>query len=224
MIECGDDGLVSDRLIAEQIAYYRERTPEYDRTAYDLSAANLDRISSIVAGLPIAEPALEIACGTGIWTSPLAGRVDDLTAVDASPEALALARQRCPAQVRFVCTDVLRWLPTRRYGLIFFAAWLSHVPAERLDGFFADLRSHLAPGGQVAFVDEHVSLRSKERSTGDPEIVLRELSDGTQHRIVKVFVEPQKLARRLRGLGWTSEMTVDGGGWVIGYARPDGVV
>lgn len=209
-------------MIAEQIAYYRQRTPEYDQTAYDLSAANLDRIESIVAGLPSVEPALEIACGTGIWTAQFARRIRDLTAVDASPESLALAKQRCPAHVRFICTDVLRWLPHRRYELIFFAAWLSHVPDDHFDAFFAALRSHLAPGGRVAFVDEHVSLQPKERPTADPGIVLRELSNGSEYRIVKIFVDPPRLTNRLRALGWTAEMTVDEGGWVIGCARPEG--
>ncbi len=213
---------MSDHLIAEQIAYYRQRTPEYDQTAYDLSASNLDRIESIVADLPSFEPALEIACGTGIWTAHLARRIHDLTAVDASPESLALARQRCPAHVRFICTDVLRWLPNRCFNLVFFAAWLSHVPDDRFDAFFTALRARLAPGGLVAFVDEHVSLQSKERPTANSGVVRRTLSDGSEYRIVKIFVDPPSLTNRLRALGWTAEMTVDEGGWVIGCAQPEG--
>jgi SAM-dependent methyltransferase len=218
----GNDGGMSDRLIAEQIAYYRQRTPEYDETAYDLSGANRERIESIVAELPSAEPALEIACGTGIWTAQLARRIHDLTAVDTSLESLELARERCPAHVRFVCTDVLRWLPNRRYSLVFFAAWLSHVPDDRFEAFFAALRSRLAPRGRVVFVDEHVSLQSKERLTEDSGVVLRRLSNGSEHRIVKIFVDPPRLASRLRDLGWIADMKVDAGGWVIGRAQPEG--
>jgi hypothetical protein len=61
-----NDGQVSERVIEEQIQYYRRRAAE-------------------------------------------------LTAIDASPEAIEIARRRCPASVRFACADILRWTPDRRY-------------------------------------------------------------------------------------------------------------
>ena len=59
--------------------------------------------------------------------------------------------------MRFVCADILRWVPDRRYQLIFFAFWLSHVPASRVADFFTTLGRALTASGQVIFVDEHVS-------------------------------------------------------------------
>lgn len=213
-------GVVSDRLIAEQIAYYRQRTDEYDETAYGHSAVTSERIEEIVDGLPPAKSILELACGTGVWTEVLARRTDDLTALDSSPESLSIARSRCPLHVRLVCADVLRWLPDRRYNLIFFAFWLSHVPTSRLEPFFGMLRPRLAPGGEVAFVDEHVSLQSKEQRTTDPEVVRRTLSDGSSHRVVKNFIDPPKLIDHLDALGWSCDVSLDDRGWVIGQAMP----
>jgi SAM-dependent methyltransferase len=64
-----------------------------------------------------AGPVLELVCGTGMWTEALAGRTDDLTAIDSSPEVIDIARRRCPAYVRFACADILRWEPDRHYQL-----------------------------------------------------------------------------------------------------------
>ena len=211
---------MSEQLIQEQILYYRRRAPEYDVTAHGPLAAARMRITRVSSAWPADGPALELACGTGMWTQALARRVENLTAVDASPEAIAIARARCPASVRFVCADILRWTPDRRYQLIFFGFWLSHVPSAWMASFFSTLRRSLTPSGQVIFVDEHVSQAAKERPTSDPEVVERSLGDGTVHRVVKVFLDPQRLGARLGALGWDCELTADGPDWVIGRARP----
>lgn len=125
-----------------------------------------------------------------MWTEALARRTGELTAIDASPQAIGIARRRCPATVRFVRADILRWVPERRYQLIFFAFWLSHVPSSRVADFFSLLRRALDASGQVVFVDEHVSQACKEQATADPEIVERTLSDGTAHRLVKGLPGP----------------------------------
>ncbi len=170
-----EDGHVCDRMIDQQILYYRRRVAEYDVTAYGSLSVARERITRITSILPLDVPTLELACGTGMWTEALARRTGDLTAIDASPEALEIARRRCPASVRFVCADILRWVPDRRYQLIFFGFWLSHVPPPRVAGFFSMLRRALTASGQVIFVDEDVSQASKEQATADPEIVERSL-------------------------------------------------
>jgi hypothetical protein len=50
--------------------------------------------------------------------------------------------------------------------------------------------------------------------------VERTLSDGTVHRVVKVFLDPPRLSARLGALGWDCELTTDGPDWVIGRAWP----
>lgn len=60
----------------------------------------------------------------------------------------------------------------------------------------------------------------KERQSSDPEVVERTLSDGTVHRVVKVFLDPPRLSARLGALGWGCELTTDGPDWVIGRAWP----
>ena len=207
---------MTDDLIAEQIAYYRARAPEYDATAYPETAGA--RIASIVAGLGICGDVLELACGTGMWTPQLARQAARVLAVDAAPEAIAIARRRCPPNVEFEVADLFTWRPTRRFDTVFFSAWLSHVPTDRVPDFFAMLRDCLVPGGRVVFIDEPVHVAAKERRL-DPEAVERTLNDGTRHRIVKVFLDHRETAVQLAGLGWTGSLAIRGD-WLIGIARP----
>jgi ubiquinone/menaquinone biosynthesis C-methylase UbiE len=77
-------------LVAEQVAYYRAHAPDYDN---DIAGLHSDWSQSIDE-LPITGDVLELACGSGRWTPLLAARARSVTAVDAAPEMLALARQR----------------------------------------------------------------------------------------------------------------------------------
>lgn len=162
---------------------------------------------------------MELACGTGMWTEALAKGTREITAVDASPEAIAIAQRRCPESVTFVCADIWQWVPDRRYQLIFFAFWLSHVPSSRLATFFGLLDRALLLSGEVIFVDEQETQASEEKRTSDPEVVERVLEDGTVFHLVKVFVEPQKMVARLGEWGWNCELNPDGPAWMVGRAQ-----
>jgi trans-aconitate methyltransferase len=211
---------VTDPLLQDQIAYYRRRAAEYDATAHGDRDAARERIARITDACPAATWTLELACGTGMWTQSLAARDTELTAVDASPEMLAIARERCPSSVEFVQADILDWVPDRRFDLIFFAFWLSHVPSARLADFFVTLDQALTPGGRIVFVDEHVGEAGKESlDAREPEVARRTLSDGSSHRLVKVFIDPAKFADRLGELGWGCHIENDGPDWVIGTVQ-----
>jgi len=211
-----------DDLLAGQVAYYRRRAGEYDVTAYgDLDAARA-RITRVMAALRPAGNVLEIACGTGLWTGALAAAATAVTAIDAAPEAVDIARGRVTAaNVRFEVADVFSWQAAARFDTIFFAFWLSHVPASRFERFWRQLRGLITGNGRVLFVDEHIDVRGKEAyAAGSNEIIRRRLADGSEHRLVKVFVRPGQLSARLRQLGWQSRIRRDGPDWVIGEARP----
>jgi len=213
---------VIDEVLADQVAYYRRRAGEYDATAYgdDVAAARA-LIARLVAEMRPAGSVLEIACGTGLWTEALAGWADTVTAIDAAPEMMAIARDRAPsANVSFEVADVFSWDPGTRFDVIFFSAWLSHVPASRLGQFWQSLRGLLAAGGRVLFIDEHVDERGKETYVaGQEEVVERRLAGGSAFRVIKNFVEPEDLELRLRRLGWDCVIRRVSTRWVCGEAR-----
>ena len=203
-------------LLAEQVAYYRAHAPDYD-DAY--LGKDWDRC---IQELPIAGDVLELACGTGHWTRLLAARARLVTAVDAAPEVLALARRRVRGlPVEFVQADVFAWRPPRRYDTVFFAFWLTHVPPARFAAFWTMVDVALAPGGRVCFIDDSDQQRAGERFVSDQATpaVWRPLGDGTQHRVVKVYYTPGALAARLAGLGWSADVRETSSPLLVGTAH-----
>jgi SAM-dependent methyltransferase len=205
----------------EQVAYYRHRAAEYDLTSYgDVDRAD-HRIASLLEHLRPEGDVLEIACGTGIWTRHLAARARSLTAIDAAPEMISLARERVysPA-VTFVTADVLDWVPPREFDTVFFAFWLSHVPASAFGRFWSVVRTALASDGRVLFVDDLPDATDRETYVaGSGEVVERSLRDGTRHRLVKLVRDDQTLTEQLTELGWHATVTRSGPDWLLGQAR-----
>lgn len=212
-----------DALIAEQIAYYRARAPEYDETfrgAHD---------PALVAALDAFAPSgsvLELAAGTGAWTeSVLRYPVTRLVALDASPEMLELHARRIddPRVERWV-TNLFEWEPDEAFDVVTFAFWLSHVPPARLAEFWARVGRALAPGGRVLFVDQERRGMTLEVPSDDPDYptVDRTLLDGRVMRAIKVYHRPEPLEARLRDLGWDASVRRAGDGFLVGEARPVG--
>jgi demethylmenaquinone methyltransferase/2-methoxy-6-polyprenyl-1,4-benzoquinol methylase len=213
---------MTDEILDGQVEYYRRRADEYDVTAYGDVAAARERIVGLVARMRPGGRVLEIACGTGLWTEALAGVADAVVTIDAAPEAVAIARDRVRSEkVTFEVADVFSWTTDDRFDVVFFSAWLSHVPTHRFEQFWRMLRGLLTEDGRVLFIDEHVEVREKEAYVpGADEVVERRLRDGRTFRIVKNFVDPRALQDRLRGMGWDCRIDRDGGDWIRGEARP----
>jgi ubiquinone/menaquinone biosynthesis C-methylase UbiE len=215
-----------DELLAEQIAYYRARAPEYAETAIpDISDAEMSRawqeISAALGAAEVTGEVLELACGPGIWTGHLLETANSVTAVDASPEMLAIAEAKVDDPwARFVCADLFSWTPDRRYDLVFFGFWLSHVPLERFEAFWDMVERSLRPNGRVVFVDD--AYRTDDELIDGPQssTIQRVLNDGTAHRAVKVPHTPQGLEDRLADLGWTITVRSMPGPFFFGTGAP----
>ncbi|MFE7561449.1 class I SAM-dependent methyltransferase [Kitasatospora sp. NPDC057500] len=204
-------GPAQDRLLSEQRAYYRALAPDYPDHLRDLPGGA--ELSEALDAFRPAGSVLELACGPGTWTPRLLRHAGDLTAVDASPEMLAIAASRVPAgaPVRFVEADLFGWEPDRRYDVVFMGCWLSHVPAGRFEAFWSLVAAALAPRGRVFLVDDR--YRNPEELVEGPasSTIERHTPDGTAYRIVKVPYEPAELEKRLRGLGWAITVTPTAG-------------
>jgi SAM-dependent methyltransferase len=201
-----------DSLLAEQLAYYRARAPEYTETAIpEIPSGRLRYVrDAALAALrdfcPTGE-VLELACGPGTWTQTLAEHADRVTALDGAPEMLELARAKVSTErVRFVRTDLFSWNPDRLYDAVFFGFWLSHVPLERFDSFWELVGRCLAPGGRVAFVDDAYRTDDELIHGPDSAVVRRHLNNGTPYHAVKVPHTPASLQARLERLGWAIDV------------------
>jgi demethylmenaquinone methyltransferase/2-methoxy-6-polyprenyl-1,4-benzoquinol methylase len=206
-----DDRL--ERLLAEQMAYYRARAPEYTETAIPefptdvLATARREALAAIDKFKPAGD-VLELACGPGTWTPHLLRDASSVTAVDAAPEMLAIAAAHVQDdRVRFIQADLFDWQPDRRYDAVFFGFWLSHVPVERFASFWSTVEDSLKPGGRVAFVDDAYRTADELIEGEESSTIRRQLNDGTVFRAVKVPHTPHALQQHLTDLGWNITVT-----------------
>lgn len=214
-----------DELVAAQIGYYRARAAEYNNWLEDrpdITAEFLQRWdaddAAVRAWLAVDPPTgsvLEIAAGSGSWTGELLLAADQVTALDAAPEMLALLSEKHDV-VETIATDIFAWEPNVRYDAIFFGFWLTHVPTARWEGFWSLVDRALAPGGRVYFVDNAHPDYANASGPGDwpeaagerdseavgPETRRRRLRDGSQWTLVKRFWWPDELVAELGRLGW----------------------
>jgi SAM-dependent methyltransferase len=204
-------------LLVEQLAYYRAIAGEYEDHAIPGPGG-----SEVVVALDSFRSAgrvLELACGTGAWTERLLRHATSVTAVDASPEMLAIASARVSDErVRFIQADLFTWAPGRRYDLVFFGFWLSHVPPERFESFWSLVSDCLETDGRVFFVDDGYRTPDELIYGDSSSVIRRRLNDGTAYRAVKVPYEPKRLEERLEGLGWRFTVTPTSGPffWGVG--------
>jgi len=197
-----DDEL--DALLDEQQAYYRARAEEYDETAVMEPPTRATLVEALSRFGPTGN-VLELAGGTGQWTTELAAHASRLTVIDGAAEMLAINTQRVPApHVQRVEADLFTWSAAETYDVVFFAAWLSHVPPQRFDSLWDRVGRALAPGGRVFVIDELPAMAAHEEML-DGEVAPtagRVLNGGDRYRAVKVFWDPEELRARLAGLGW----------------------
>jgi demethylmenaquinone methyltransferase/2-methoxy-6-polyprenyl-1,4-benzoquinol methylase len=214
----------TDDVLQQQMQYYRARAGEYDEWflrngRYDrgaeLNTRWFEEVQQVVRALNAFRPAgdvLELACGTGLWTVRLAEVATHVTAVDASPEVLALNQDRVKSpRITYVQADLFGWNPpAHAFDVVFFSFWLSHVPPDRFDSFWQKVRRALRPGGRFFFIDSQREPTSTAVDHHLPEsaatTLRRRLNDGREFEIVKVFYDADTLRARLQELGWRSEV------------------
>lgn len=126
---------------------------------------------------------LELACGTGRLTIPIAQSGVEITGLDLSPSMLEHARTKAShagVEISFIEGDCRQFGLGRKFALIFMAFnSMQHLHDHAsLAGLFGSVRKHLAPGGQFIFdvFNPKISIlarspeeRRPEREYEDPE-------------------------------------------------------
>jgi SAM-dependent methyltransferase len=117
-------------------------------------------------------PVLDLACGTGQFTVPIAGLGLPTTGLDLSPGMLEAARARAAAaavSIELVLGDMRRFDLGRTFALICIPRnSLVHLIAiDEYLALFAAVRRHLQPGGLFAFDILNPNLRELARPAGE---------------------------------------------------------
>ncbi len=210
--------------LEEQKNYYRARASEYDQWFFrqgrydrgeDHKRQWFEEAGQVVSELEKLAPfgdVLEFAGGTGIWSARLADAAESLTVVDASEEMIEINRSKVgEGEAQYIHHDIFSFEPKRKFDLVFFGFWLSHVPSERFDEFWDLVRRCLRPGGRFFFVDsvresQSTAVDHKLSNEDDGETLVRKLNDGREFRIFKLFYKPHELEARLKALGWDAKV------------------
>lgn len=101
----------------------------------------------------IGQPALELACGTGRLTIPLAQHGFTITGLDIVPGMLSRARHKAgDLPIRWIEADARTFQIDQSFKVIFAVGFFQHL-LERPDqeAVLRRVRAHLAPGGVFAF-------------------------------------------------------------------------
>jgi len=194
-------------VLCEQIAYYRARAPEYDASV--AADGDVQGAFALARNLlwqlgPYGQTA-ELACGTGIWTEALLQISGHITAIDAAPEMLAIARQKIPqGRVSYHQANLFDWEPGQTYDLVFFANWLSHVPPGKLDTFLHTVCRAVRPEGSLVIVDQYAPTLEDQQimrqGTEGQVYAERALGNGCVMTIIKAFYDLSMLQERLTAL------------------------
>lgn len=240
-IDSGGGGDATEDALREQLLYYRLGAVEYDDANLALLGRNDDdgrrrragygRAIALLDKLAKNRDVLEVAGGTGMYTRHLATIASRVTVVEASPESIEISQAstlHAAAKVRYVLSDIFAWTPPRRFDVVIFAFWLSHVPHSRFDTFWRMVDQALAPGGTVVIVDAAATEQEaqpvpvaqnffSEQRVND-ECSIRQLADGSQFRVIRILWTSINLREKLGSLGWECEFD-DTPSWLIGTAR-----
>jgi len=190
--------------------YYAERAASYE-AIYAKPERQAD-LRAMEAWLPArfdGRRVLEIACGTGWWTSHGARDAAHWLATDANEETLAIARTKpLPAgRVDFRLLDAydLGALGAQRFDGAFAGFWWSHVPLARLAPWLAALHERLEAGAVVALMDNRyvagsstpIARRDAEGNTWQ----VRALPGGGARDVLKNFPEEREARAAVEASG-----------------------
>ncbi len=194
-------------------AYYEARAHEYDEWYEGLGRFDgldrprwdddVDALVETVAALPPAHT-LDVACGTGFLTRHLRGRV---TALDASPTMLEVARERLPG-AELVQGDALDLpFPDDAFDRVLTGHFYGHLEAARRERFLAEAR-RVAP--ELVVVDSAVRPDREAE-----ELQERILNDGSRWTVFKRYFTAAGLAAELGG-----GETLHEGRWFVAVRSP----
>jgi len=208
------------------VVYYKDRAKEYEAIYLKPERQeDLRRAAAILQGLFKDRSVIEIACGTGYWTQHIAPSAASVFATDINDAVIEVARQKeiPEGKVTFGVADIYDLPRGNIYDSLFGGFIWSHIPLQQLDAFIATANKAVAPDGTVVFMDNnYVAGSSTPISDTDEQgntYQLRQLKDGTQHRVLKNFPSENFLREKLEGIAGDVEVVELEYYWILSYIK-----
>jgi 2-polyprenyl-3-methyl-5-hydroxy-6-metoxy-1,4-benzoquinol methylase len=152
-------------------------TSAYEQQKYDVTLEALGTRRFIRA--------LEVGCSVGVLTERLAGRCEQLLALDFAPSAVTAARARCApySGVRIEQMQVPEQWPQGWFDLILFSEVLYFLDERDLKEISARTMRSIVLGGQVLLVNYTGITDDPVSGDGAAEIFIRETASILQPRL-----------------------------------------
>jgi SAM-dependent methyltransferase len=120
---------------------------------YDLENPDVEPVNAFLLSLAqeINAPVLELGCGTGRLTIPLAKQGINVSGLDVVPAMLARAKRKAgDLPIQWIEADARTFQSERKFGLIFDVGEAFVHVLERADheAILDSVKKHLAPGGR----------------------------------------------------------------------------
>jgi ubiquinone/menaquinone biosynthesis C-methylase UbiE len=183
--------------------YYDRRAKEYEAVYHrddPVRQKELAEMETAIGKAFAGRRVLEVACGTGYWTERAAKTAAHITAVDAAPKTLEIARAKNLPEDKIefqlgdaYCLDAIRG--HFNAGLAMF--WFSHVPKARIGEFLREFHATLEKGSTVFMAEnmlqEGVGGEFVRKPGIEDTFKRRTLVDGSVHEVLKNYYDRSEL-------------------------------
>src|SRR3990167_8353059 len=165
----GENGINRD-----MVSYYKDRTQEYDRKAYEPHEqperqADISEASQILREAFAGKNVLEIAAGPGFWTKIIAETANSITATDVNEAVVDLARKKeyPKGNVTFRVADMYALGDLPPHDALFGGFIFSHILKQDYDRFLDTMNKYVIPGGTVVLMDNNKTLTPRPADRTD---------------------------------------------------------
>ncbi len=193
--------------LEKQNEYYSKRASEYEQIYFRDNKERRKEIDNEVVRLKSLaqdKSIIELACGTGYWTTRVSETASQIIASDYSNDMLEEAQKKtyhCPVQ--FLQAD-LHEPPFEKAScdLLLLGFWFSHEPCQDYEKLFETLLSLLKPNGKIWMIDNNPPAEGDAyQTTGQDKYgnnyKQRFLDDKTEYSILKNYFREESLRKIL---------------------------
>ncbi len=197
--------MINKNDLEKQNEYYSKRAEEYEQIYFRENKERRKEIDDEVLRLKklaSQKSIIELACGTGYWTTRVSETASDIIATDLSLEMIQVAQKKtynCPIQ--FLQTD-LHNPPFAKssFDLLLLGFWFSHEPRQDYDRLFKTLLGLLKPNGKVWMIDNNPPaegdiFKSTSKDKYGNNYKQRFLDDKTEYSILKNYFTEDSLKK-----------------------------
>lgn len=206
-------------MASDLVGYYRRRAGEYETIyAKPERQDDLAALRRIIPERMRGGRVLEVACGTGYWTTLIAAQAASVVATDLADETLEIARGKPypRGNVSFRKEDAYA-LPADlgSFDAAFAGFWWSHIPRQRIPAFIASLHARLEPGARVLLLDNRY-VEGNSTPVSGPDAGGDTWQQRGADRVLKNFPAGEEMRGRFPGLSWQELQYY----WLAEYRRP----